>query len=62
MGADMRRTKTTLLIALLMLSMPGWGDEAEDAARLEQEQQLAFRAGFTTIVEALNHGYDRGCR
>jgi len=52
----MRRTKTTLLIALLMLSMPGWGDEAEDAARLEQEQQLAFRAGFTTIVEALNLG------
>jgi tetratricopeptide (TPR) repeat protein len=52
----MKQDKFTLLIALLMLATAAWSSEIDDAARLEQERQAAFRAGFTTIVESLNAG------
>lgn len=48
------RTKITQLVLLIVLAMPVLADEADDAARLEQEQQDAFRAGFTIIIESLN--------
>lgn len=50
------RTRITQLFLLLMLAFPVLADEAEDAARLEQERQEAFRSGFAIIVESLNLG------
>ena len=50
------RTRIAQLFLLLMLAFPVLADEAEDAARLEQERQEAFRSGFAIIVESLNLG------
>ena len=50
------RTRIAQLFLLLMLAFPVLADEAEDAARLEQERQEAFQSGFAIIVESLNLG------
>ncbi|MGI9270891.1 MAG: hypothetical protein ACR2QT_03895 [Woeseiaceae bacterium] len=48
------RTKIIHFVLLFAFAIPAWADDAEDAARLEQEQQDAFLSGFTTIIESLN--------
>jgi tetratricopeptide (TPR) repeat protein len=58
-GADIVRIKITQLVLILVFAMPAMfatADEAEDAARLEQQQQEAFRVGFAAIVDGLNVG------
>jgi hypothetical protein len=53
------RSKITQLVLILVFAMPAMfatADEAEDAARLEQQQQEAFRVGFAAIVDGLNVG------
>ena len=50
------RTRIATLILFSVCALPAMADEAEDAARIEQQKQEAFRAGFTTIIESLNLG------
>ena len=50
------RTRIAQFILLFVFAAPVLADEADDEARLEAQQQEAFRAGFTTIIDSLNSG------
>lgn len=50
------RTGIAKFILLFVIAVPVFADEADDEARLEAEQQEAFRSGFENIIDGLNAG------